>query len=85
MLIVGAALLISGIVVSVLWTVPFAGTILREDTILSGASIRPGGSINAYTQVIDASRPVSLAIHVVRYNSTTNTETTAVGQIQTTL
>jgi len=80
-LIVGAALLISGIVVSVLWAVPFAGTILHEYTILSGALIRPGGSINAYTQVIDASRPVSLAIHVERYNGTTNTETAAVGQI----
>ena len=69
-LIVGAALLISGIVVSVFWTVPFAGTILRENTILSGASIRPSGSVNASTQVIDTSRPISLAIHVERNNAT---------------
>ncbi|HET7148000.1 MAG TPA: hypothetical protein VFI73_05815 [Candidatus Nitrosopolaris sp.] len=72
-LIVGAALLISGIAISVLWAVPFAGTILRENTILSGVSIRPAGSVNAYTQVIDTSRPVSLAIHVERSNGTSIT------------
>jgi uncharacterized membrane protein len=75
-LIIGAALLISGIVISALWAVPFAGKILRENTILSGASIRPNGSVNASTQVIDTSRPISLAIHVER-----NNETAAVGQI----
>jgi hypothetical protein len=69
-LIVGAALLISGIVVSTLWAVPFAGKMLREDTILDGASVRPAGSVNASTQVIDTSRPVSLAIHVQRNNGT---------------
>lgn len=70
-LIIGAALLISGIVISILWAVPFAGTILRENTILSGVSIKPAGSVNVYTQVIDASLPVSLGIHVERNNSTT--------------
>ena len=70
-LIVGAVLLISGIVISILWAVPFAGTIIRENTILSGVSIRPAGSVNASTQVIDTSRPVSLAIHVERNNGTT--------------
>jgi uncharacterized RDD family membrane protein YckC len=79
-LIVGAVLLISGIVISALWAVPFAGTIIRENTILSGVSIRPAGSVNAYTQVIDTSRPVSLAIHVER-NSSTTTATTTGGQI----
>jgi uncharacterized membrane protein len=69
-LIVGAALLISGIVVSVLWAVPFAGKVLREDTILGGASIRPSSSVNASTHVTDTLRPVSLAIHVERNNGT---------------
>jgi uncharacterized RDD family membrane protein YckC len=70
-LIVGTVLLISGIVISILWAVPFAGTIIRENTILSGVSIRPAGSVNASTQVIDTSRPVSLAIHVERSNNST--------------
>jgi len=69
-LIVGAALLISGIVISALWAVPFAGTILRENTTLSGASIRSGGSVNASTQVTDTSRPISLAIRVEHSNGT---------------
>jgi uncharacterized RDD family membrane protein YckC len=68
-LIVGAALLISGIVVSALWAGSFAGTIIRENTILSNVSIKPAGSVNASTQVIDTSRPISLAIHVERNNS----------------
>ena len=73
-LIAGAVLLISGIVISILWAVPFTGTIIRENTILSGVSIRPAGSVNASTQVIDTSRPVSLAIHVERNNSSTGGE-----------
>jgi uncharacterized RDD family membrane protein YckC len=73
-LIIGAALLISGIVISALWASSFAGTIIRENTILSGVSIRPAGSVNASAQVIDTSRPVSLAIHVERNNSTTGGE-----------
>jgi hypothetical protein len=43
--IVGVALLISGIVVDVLWSDPFAGKILREDFILSGAVLSIGGII----------------------------------------
>jgi uncharacterized RDD family membrane protein YckC len=73
-LIVGAALLISGIVISVLWAVPFAGTIIRENIILSGVLVRPTGSVNASTHVIDTSRPVSLVVHVERNNSTTGGE-----------
>ena len=69
-LIVGAALLTSGIVISALWAVPFAGKVLREDTILSGASIRPAGSVSASIQIIDTLRPVTLAIHVERNNGT---------------
>ena len=63
-LIAGAALLISGIVISALWTVPFAGIILRENSNLSGASII------ASTQVVDTSRPISLAARVEHSNGT---------------
>jgi uncharacterized RDD family membrane protein YckC len=70
-LIVGGALLILGIVISALWAGSFARTIIRENTILGGVSIRPTSSVNASTQVIDISRPVSLAIHVERNNSPT--------------
>jgi len=69
-LIVGAVLLISGIVISILWAGSFAGMIIHENTILNGVSIRPAGSINASTQIIDIIRPVSVAIHVERNNNT---------------
>lgn len=70
-LIIGAAPLVSGIIISILWAVPLTGTILSENTIVSGASIKPAGSVNAYIQVIDVSRPVSLGIHVERNNNST--------------
>jgi hypothetical protein len=71
-LIIGGALLISGIVISALWARSFAGPFLRENTILNGVSIRPTGLANTTIQVADTSRPVSLAIHVER-NSNNNT------------
>jgi hypothetical protein len=77
---VGAALLISWIVISVLWAMPLAGTTLREYTILSGVLVRPAASVNTYTQVIDTSHPVSLVIHVMLGNRT-STATTTGGQI----
>ena len=69
--IAGAVLLISGIVISAVWVGYFAGTIIHENAILSGVSIKPAGSVNVSTQVIDTSRPLSLAINVVRNNSAT--------------
>src|SRR5215469_32764 len=70
-LIAGAVLLISGIGISAVWVGYFASTIIHENAILSGVSIKPAGSVNVSTQVIDTSRPLTLAINVVRNNSTT--------------
>jgi uncharacterized RDD family membrane protein YckC len=74
-LIVGTALLILGIVISASWAGSFADTIIRENTVLSGVSIRPATSVNTSIQVIDTSRRVSLAIHVERNNDTSATTT----------
>ncbi len=74
-LIAGGVLLISGIVISAVWAGYFAGTIIRENGILNGVSIKPAGSVKVSIQVIDTSRPATLAIHLERNNSTT------VGQI----
>ena len=74
-LITGGALLISGIVISALWTGSFTGRFLRENTILNSVSIRPSGSVNSTFQVMDTSRPVSLAIHVERSNNNINSGT----------
>jgi uncharacterized RDD family membrane protein YckC len=69
-LIIGAALLISGIIISALWAGSFAGTFMRENTILSAVSIRPAALVNTTIQVTDTSRPISLAIHVEHSNRT---------------
>jgi RDD family protein len=85
-LIVGAALLISGIIISALWAGSFAGTFMHQNTILSGISIRPAASVNASIQVIDISRPISLAINVKHNNnanpSITTTDDGGRGQAQ---
>ena len=78
-LIVGAVLLISGIVITALSAGFFAGTIVRENTISSGVSIRPHASVNAPIEVIDTTRPVSVAIHVER---DIGTSSTTGGQVQ---
>jgi uncharacterized RDD family membrane protein YckC len=78
-LIIGAALLISGIIISALWAGSFAETFLRENTILSGVSIRPSTSVNTSIQITDASRPLSLAINVERDNGGTPSGSTSGG------
>jgi len=78
-LIISAALLISGIIISALWAGSFAKTFLRENTILSGISIRPSTSVNTSIQITDASRPLSLAINVERDNGGTPSGSTSGG------
>jgi uncharacterized RDD family membrane protein YckC len=73
-LIIGAVLLISGIIISALWAGSFAARFIRENTILSGASIRPSALVNTTIQVTDTSKPVSLAIHVERNNNNSSNE-----------
>jgi hypothetical protein len=63
-LIVGSVLLISGIVISALWTRFFAGTVTHENTVLRGIFIRPAASVDIPIQIMDTSRSVSLLIHV---------------------
>ena len=67
-LIIGSALLISGIIISALWAGSFAETFIHENTILSDVSIRPSTSVNTSIQITDTSRPISLAINVERDN-----------------
>jgi hypothetical protein len=65
-IVTGAVLLISGIVISAVWAGYFAGIIIRENAILSGVSIKPADSVNVSTLP-----PVTLATHVERNNGTT--------------
>jgi uncharacterized RDD family membrane protein YckC len=72
-LIVGAVLLISGIIISAVWAGSFATKFMRENTLLNGVLIRQSDLVNTAFQVTDTSRPVSLAIHVERNNNNNNT------------
>jgi uncharacterized RDD family membrane protein YckC len=75
-LILGAALLISGIIISALWAGYFAATFIRENIILSGVSIRQSNSVSTSIQVMDTSRPISLTIHVEPSNGMASSITT---------
>jgi hypothetical protein len=63
-LIVGGALLASGIAISVIWAGSFGGDIFHQNTILSGVSIYPSGTASAITQVNDVGHPLSLVISI---------------------
>jgi uncharacterized RDD family membrane protein YckC len=78
-LIIGSAILISGIIISALWVGSFGARLIQENTILNGVLIRPAAFVNTTIQVTDTSKPVSLAIHVERSNN--NTSSTGQGQI----
>jgi len=63
-LIVGGALLASGIAISAIWAGSLGGRIIHQNTILNGVSIYPSGTASAITQVNDVSRPLSLVISI---------------------
>jgi hypothetical protein len=63
-LISGGALLIIGIVLSVIWSVSFASMFLADNTFVAQSSVEPGGSIEAKRTVNDLNRPLSLAVGV---------------------
>jgi hypothetical protein len=65
-LISGAVLLVAGIVISAVWAVPFAGSFLRDNTIVAKTSIDPGKSVDIRTEVYQLDRPISLAIGIDR-------------------
>jgi hypothetical protein len=62
----GAIMLVAGIVISAIWGVSFAGSFLRENTIVAKTIIDAGKSVEAKTNVNQLDRPVSLAIGIDR-------------------
>jgi hypothetical protein len=76
-LIAAAVLFVSGIVISALWAGSFAGTFLRESTIIGQTLIKPSESVNASLQVNDIARPIAVAVHFKPMMTTTTTTTTS--------
>ena len=62
-LIVGAVMLVTAVVISALSAGSFAGQFMRDNIIISHAAIRPYESITAILQVNDTRRQLSLALH----------------------
>jgi hypothetical protein len=62
-LIIGAALLISGIAISALWAGSFASSFLRQGIILSDVAVLPSGSASNAIRVTDISHPIALQVH----------------------
>jgi hypothetical protein len=56
-------MLISGIIITIVWAGSFAGTFLRESTIIGQTLVKPSESVNASLQVNNIVRPVSIAVH----------------------
>jgi uncharacterized RDD family membrane protein YckC len=81
-LIIGAILLISGIIISAVWAGSFATKFIHENTLLSGVLIRPADPVNTTFQATDTSGPVSLAINVERNNNNNNNNPSGTGQEQ---
>jgi hypothetical protein len=75
-LIVGGALLASGVAVSVIWTASLGDRIIHQNTILNGVSIYPSGTASAITQVNDLSRPLSLVVSIESNHDTGQTNPT---------
>jgi hypothetical protein len=63
-LISGAVLLVAGIIISAVWAVQFAGSFLRDNTIVAQTSIDVGKSVDTRINVDQLDRPVSLAIGI---------------------
>lgn len=66
MLISGAVLLVVGIIISAIWAVQFAGSFLRDNTVVAQTSIDAGKSVDTRIDVNQLDRPISLAIGIDR-------------------
>ena len=62
-LIAGGAMLVAGIIITIVWAGSFAGTFLRESTIIGQTLVKPSESVNASLQVNNIVRPLSIAVH----------------------
>lgn len=65
-LISGSVLFVAGIIISAVWAVQFAGSFMRDNTIVAQTSIDAGESVDTWIDVRQLDRPVSLAIGIDR-------------------
>jgi hypothetical protein len=63
-LIGGGVLLISGIIISAIWAVSFAGSFLQESVVVAETTIASGESVSTRIEVNQLDNPITLAIGV---------------------
>jgi hypothetical protein len=71
-LIIGAALLIAGIGISVLWADSFANSFLRQGMILNDVALAPSASGRNTIRVTDIAHPIALQVHFESQHSNSN-------------
>lgn len=71
-LIIGAALLIAGIVISMIWAGSFANSFLRQGMILNDVALAPSASGKNTIRVTDISHPIALQVHFESQDSNSN-------------
>ena len=71
-LIIGAALLIAGIVISMIWAGSFANSFLRQGMILNDVAIAPSASGRNTIRVTDIAHPIALQVHFKSQDSSSN-------------
>ena len=71
-LIIGAALLIAGIVISVLWAGSLANSFLRQGMILNDVALAPSASGRNTIRVTDIAHPIALQVHFESQHSNSN-------------
>jgi hypothetical protein len=71
-LIIGAALLIAGIVISMIWAGSFANSFLRQGMILNDVALAPSASGKNTIRVTDIAHPIALQVHFESQDSNSN-------------
>ncbi len=63
-LIAGAVLVVTGIILTAVYGIGLAGLVLSESIILNIVSINQSASANRTLQITDTERPILIALHV---------------------
>lgn len=71
-LIIGAALLIAGIIISMIWAGSFANSFLRQGMILNDVALAPSASGRNTIRVTDIAHPIALRVHFESQGSNSN-------------
>ena len=71
-LIIGAALLIAGIVISMIWAGSFANSFLRRGMILNDVALALSASGRNTIRVTDIAHPIALQVHFESQGSNSN-------------